>query len=106
MTSEDELKHLYLLVAAGSLVYRTRETHLRQVMPSPMRCALYMLAAFALRRKVSRRLLRKGPSSVCTPSPVRSGNFLQELSIVHERLELFSRRALKIRRGSLSISYQ
>ncbi len=106
MTSENDLKDLYLLVAAGGLVYKSRETRLRKALPSTMRCALYMLAAFALRRNVSRRLLRNSPSSARILSPVRSRSVLQELSIVHECMEVLSRRALKIRRASLSISYQ
>lgn len=50
-----ELRHLCLLLAAGGMVYGKRGA----MLPAAVRCALYMIVAFALRRgKLGRDLLR------------------------------------------------
>jgi hypothetical protein len=55
MATPVELRHLCLLLSAGSLVYRVRGA----LLPASVRCALYLLLAFALRRgNLGRDLLR------------------------------------------------
>ena len=55
MATPVELRHLCLLLSAGSLVYGKRGA----LLPASMRCALYLLFAFALRRgNLGRDLLR------------------------------------------------
>jgi hypothetical protein len=55
MATPVELRHLCLLLSAGSMVYRKRGATL----PAGVRCALYLLLAFALRRgNLGRDLLR------------------------------------------------
>lgn len=54
-----ELRHLCLLLAAGGMVYGKRGA----MLPASVRCALYMIVAFALRRgKLGRDSLRGTPS--------------------------------------------
>ena len=61
-----ELRHLCLLMAAGGMVYGKRGA----MLPASVRCALYMIVAFALRRgKLGRDLLRGTPSHRQTFSP-------------------------------------
>lgn len=60
MATPAELRHLCLLLAAGGMVYRKRGA----VLPTSVRCALYLLIAFALRRgNRGRDLLRGQPQS-------------------------------------------
>lgn len=55
MATPVELRHLCLLLSAGSMVYHKRGATL----PAAVRCALYLLLAFALRRgNLGRDLLR------------------------------------------------
>ncbi len=59
MATPVELRHLCLLLAAGGMVYRKGGA----MLPASVRCALYMLVAFALRRgNLGRELLRGTPS--------------------------------------------
>ncbi|MDQ5823662.1 MAG: hypothetical protein M3441_05535 [Chloroflexota bacterium] len=59
MATVVELRHLCLLLAAGGMVYGKRGA----MLPASVRCALYMIVAFALRRgKLGRDLLRGTPS--------------------------------------------
>ncbi len=59
MATTVELQHLCLMVAAGGMVYGKRGA----MLPPSVRCALYMLVAFALRRgNIGRDLMRGTPS--------------------------------------------
>ncbi len=59
MATTVELRHLCLMVAAGGMVYGNRGA----MLPPSVRCALYMLVAFALRRgNIGRDLMRGTPS--------------------------------------------
>jgi hypothetical protein len=59
MATPVELRHLCLLLSAGSMVYHKRGATL----PAAMRCALYLLLAFALRRGNLGRDLLRGATS-------------------------------------------
>jgi hypothetical protein len=66
MATAVELRHLCLLLAAGGMVYGKRGA----MLPAPVRCALYMIVAFALRRgKLGRDVLRGTPSHTHRSSP-------------------------------------
>lgn len=66
MATVVELRHLCLLMAAGGMVYGKRGA----MLPASVRCALYMIVAFALRRgKLGRDLLRGTPSHSQSFSP-------------------------------------
>ncbi len=59
MATAVELRHLCLFLAAGGMVYGKR----RAMLPASVRCALYMVVAFALRRgNLGRDVLRGTPS--------------------------------------------
>ncbi|HYP21051.1 MAG TPA: hypothetical protein VEY08_13340 [Chloroflexia bacterium] len=59
MATPVELRHLCLLLSAGSMVYHKRGATL----PAAVRCALYLLLAFALRRGNLGRDLLRGTTS-------------------------------------------
>ena len=59
MATPVELRHLCLLLSAGSMVYHKRGATL----PAAVRCALYLLLAFALRRASLGRDLLRGTTS-------------------------------------------
>ncbi len=67
MPTSQELRHLCLLIAAGRTVYDNGRAGAKA---SALRCALYMLIAFALRRSnIGRRHLRG--TAQRAKSPVR-----------------------------------
>ena len=66
MATPGELRHLCLLLSAGSMVYQKRGATL----PAAVRCALYLLLAFALRR-LGRDLLRGTTSHTHNYPPTR-----------------------------------
>jgi hypothetical protein len=68
MATPAELRHLCLLLAAGGTLYPKRGV----MLPSSVRCALYLLVAFALRRGNRGRDLLRGttPRTQTFPSTV------------------------------------
>ncbi|HEY0072370.1 MAG TPA: hypothetical protein VGE04_20615 [Chloroflexia bacterium] len=69
MATPAELRHLCLLLAAGGMLYPRRGATL----PSSVRCALYLLVAFALRRGNLGRDTLRGTSPRTQAFPSTAG---------------------------------
>lgn len=79
MATPAELQHLCLFLAAGGMAYGKRGSRL----PASVRCALYMLVAFSLRRGNLGRDLLRGNSTQSRPRSSISVRSLIESPAFH-----------------------
>ena len=79
MATPAELRHLCLLLAAGGMLYPKRGA----MLSSSVRCALYFLVAFALRRSNLGRDLLRGTTPRTQTFPSTANRTASPIALLH-----------------------